>query len=173
MTTQEKRILNFRNEIQVVLWNQELCGQISDGHWENARPNNHWQAPCKAEVSANPENLGRNFHSKKESYNFASKELLEVVSKRMIGYVRLYKLLGDKAKPIYSLVDCDGKISRPEYSDHASSTYWADKRATFDTIDPAHIKAAEEDETIYNHKQLLADLKDMKEIYKMRNGYVY
>ncbi len=81
----------WRNLAQAVLYEQELKGQISDGNWENASPEHHWHRMCDAqsEVSTMEDgsDLGPNF-SPVRRYNFADKELLEVVGDRMLEYVR-------------------------------------------------------------------------------------
>lgn len=82
-------ILRVRNLAQKVLWEEELSGQISDGHWENASPHDHWEAWCRAKVVVDPEHVGRNFYARRESYNFSAKELLDVVGDRMLEAVRV------------------------------------------------------------------------------------
>ena len=39
----------------VALWVNEICGQISDGTWENASPRNHWQFWCRLDVVVGPD----------------------------------------------------------------------------------------------------------------------
>ena len=41
-------VIGFANQAQVILYMCELCGQISDGHWENSKPYDHWKIPCVA-----------------------------------------------------------------------------------------------------------------------------
>lgn len=38
----------------VALWVNEICGQISDGMWENSGPHNHWQFWCRLDVTVGP-----------------------------------------------------------------------------------------------------------------------
>jgi hypothetical protein len=78
--------IGFRNIVQVTLWNKELCGQISDGFWENSRPYGHWQGITGA--TADLGKLGPQGFRPRRSYNFANKELLECVGDRMLEYVR-------------------------------------------------------------------------------------
>jgi hypothetical protein len=79
--------INFRNQAQVILWQEELCGQLSDGMWENSRPHDHYKRPCAAVVTCNPwQPAGRNFYHEKH-YNFASKMLVDCVGERMIQLV--------------------------------------------------------------------------------------
>lgn len=92
-------ILRVRNVAQKVLWEQELSGQISDGHWENSRPNDHWRSWSSAEVVIDPENVGRNFYAQRESYNFTSKDLLDVVGERMVEAVRVLTGNADYSEP--------------------------------------------------------------------------
>lgn len=79
--------INFRNQAQVTLWQEELCGQLSDGVWENSRPREHYKRPCAAMVTCDIfKPLGKNFdHSR--AYNFASKMLVDCVGERMCEHV--------------------------------------------------------------------------------------
>jgi hypothetical protein len=82
--------LNFRNSIQVTLFKVELSGQISDGMWENARPHNHFEVWCNANVSVDAENVGRDLpYVRKSNYDFCSKELLNVIGERMVFAMNL------------------------------------------------------------------------------------
>lgn len=93
----EYGILTVRNEAQKILFDQELSGQISDGMWENARPNDHWQPWCNAEVVVGT-NVGRNFYARKDNYNINSSELLSIVGDRMLESVQ-------KVNPDYTEAD--------------------------------------------------------------------
>lgn len=77
--------ISWRNEMQVVLWNEELIGQLSDGNWENSRPYEHWKRPCRAEVAvASPSTqLGPNFTPARK-YNFKAVYSNETVRARML-----------------------------------------------------------------------------------------
>jgi len=81
------KIINFRNEHQVTLYECELKGQISDGYWENSRPYGHWKIMCNAEARVG-EPLGPNFWPRRR-YNFAAKDLIDVVGHRMLFQVKL------------------------------------------------------------------------------------
>jgi len=82
-----KRVITFRNEAQVALWKKELCGQISDGFWENARPYGHYEEITSADVQAGPLLGVHGFHPKR-AYNLAAKDLYECVGDRMLGFIR-------------------------------------------------------------------------------------
>ncbi len=78
--------ITVANQIQKVLFDCELSGQVSDGHWENSRPLDHWKVVCDAEVVVGTPNL--NFTPLRK-YNFKSKSLLDVVSDRMIVFAKM------------------------------------------------------------------------------------
>lgn len=80
--------LRVRNLAQKILWEEELCGQISDGHWENASPNDHYYPWCSADVVVDPDHPGRDFYANKTAYRFDDPALLEVVGDRMLAYVQ-------------------------------------------------------------------------------------
>jgi hypothetical protein len=80
--------LYVRNLAQKILFDKELCGQISDGFWENASPREHWIPWCNATVVVRPEFLGRNFRAHKDNYRINSAELLDIVGDRMLEEVQ-------------------------------------------------------------------------------------
>lgn len=149
------RIIAFRNKAQLALWKYELLGQLSDGHWENSRPFNHWQDWHQAKALVDPSNVGRNFYPIRERYNFANKDLLEVVDGRMIGYVRLVLQLGEGIIERANLrwaVGCDGKLERSS-------------RDKMGAEDAGIVVRALENE-VYTLKDLKRDLRDMGKIIK-------
>lgn len=90
----EGLVLNLRNQAQVILFNEELAGQISDGVWENARPFNHWKwVPGHDSVGISP---APGFSTLNEAwgfvpprrYNFCNSLLIEVCGERMIEAVK-------------------------------------------------------------------------------------
>jgi hypothetical protein len=93
--------INFANKNQVILYEEELKGQISDGHWENSRPNDHWMPMTNAKAQVGSP-LGPNFFPRRR-YNFASGELVSVVGDRMVFYVKLFNTYPSfhKHKEIY------------------------------------------------------------------------
>jgi hypothetical protein len=110
--------LDLRNRAQVVLFNEELSGQISDGVWENARPFNHWTWVPSAEnvgVSEAPgfyaPSLTYGFRPPRR-YNFCNSLLIEVCGDRMIeaveksvGCVYSLKLLKKDLRDISKIVN--------------------------------------------------------------------
>lgn len=162
--------ITFRTAEQAAIFDLELTGQFSDGHWENLR-GNHWQPWCRAEVKVGPE-VGRTFHADKDNYNVAAKELLEVVGKRMMGYARIAKVLGLEVAQQHgnNLVDWDtGLIKRPTYEGttyDVSRGFWDALAAVPGTIERIN------DVSSYTEKHLRADLREIKRTMKtfLRNA---
>jgi hypothetical protein len=158
--------LTFRNLAQKILWESEIVGQLSDGHWENSRPHDHWKAWSNAKVEIG-EKVGRDFSVKREQYALRSKFLLDIVGKRMLTQVRLgLKYGADKMDLFASAFDIDGNfrgIPGPE----CTGKYWDELRAKMATMDAEleEIKTVAADET-YSRKDMLRDLKDMQAIMR-------
>ena len=151
------KTLAFRNADQLVLWKYELLGQLSDGHWENSVPHTHWERWHDAEAIVDPDNVGRDFWVQRDRYNFANKDLLDVVAKRMIGYVRIAKSLGAEVLERTELrwsVGCDGELT-------------GYKRDKMGNEDAGMVTRALENPS-YTMKDLKRDLKDMGIIIKIR-----
>lgn len=86
--------LYVENIRQAVLFSQEISGQLSDGHWENTRPIDHWEVWCEASRVGNllidSTNPGRTQSwVRKDNYALTNKDLLECVGGRMIAYVKI------------------------------------------------------------------------------------
>ena len=89
-------VVTWENERQLALWRHELVGQISDGHWENAVPRSHWERPCAARSAvSDTRKAGPNWYPWR-GYNFANKELFDVVGDRMVSYVKFALAFGHK-----------------------------------------------------------------------------
>lgn len=112
----KKKILYVSTKIQAVLFELEIKGQLSDGRWENSLPNNHWKAPCEADVIVRPEQVGRNF-SHMRGYNFGEKILMDCVGERMLRYA--------KAVIAFPEVDLEGfKATRHGIDDDYAEWYY-------------------------------------------------
>lgn len=165
-------ILAVRNIAQKVLVEKELQGQLSDGKWENATPHGHWKPWCEAEVVVS-EKVGRNFSVRKDNYQLASKELLDVVGPRMTRYVQAMFAFGtDEAVELVSYLydDLGNGAWRglPAYP----GEYWDKVRARikafvaqFGGLDAVHNRI---EDITYGKKELVADLNDLKTIFKTR-----
>lgn len=79
--------LNVRNKAQVVLFEQELKGQISDGMWENATPSSHWLQICSATAKVG-QPLGPVGFIPKRGYMFSHPQLVDAIGARMIEAVQ-------------------------------------------------------------------------------------
>lgn len=78
-----KDTINFRNNAQQVLYDKEIRGQISDGHWENDDTDTRlWY--CLAKV--NSKNVGSSWKPSPK-LDFADEDLIEFLGDRMIDYV--------------------------------------------------------------------------------------
>jgi hypothetical protein len=156
--------LVFRTMTQKVLFEHEIKGQLSDGHWENSYPQDHWRPWCDAKVEVGP-NVGRDFHARRTSYVLNSKSLLDVVAQRMIAYCRIALRFGEDKVELYEkLLGLDGEFrGPPDYADYGKSTYWTDIRKKLADAPVDEIRAAVEDEKLYTRRQLIVDLKEMRQ----------
>jgi hypothetical protein len=168
--------LVLRNPIQVILWKHEITGQLSDGHWENTRPYDHWREWCNAQVTCDVDKVGRNFWVRKDNYVLNSKALLDVVGQRMLNYVNLYyglarmdytrdwkQLLADCDK-IIPLMGLDGELKEP--GPNLKGEYWDNIRAELEKLDVYGIQKSMEG-SFFTRKNLIWQLKDMRSIMKI------
>jgi hypothetical protein len=160
--------LNVENHAQKVLFEKELKGQLSDGHWENAGPFEHWKDWCVAEVRVDPTNAGIDFHPRRQRYNFANGELLEAVGARMLSCVRLARVVGygNKAYECAQryLLDYEGRFM-PDWHKGLSD---ADFAHVSRTVDVSMVEHGVGDESLYDVTQLRKDLRRLGQIIKMR-----
>lgn len=76
-------IFALKDETQVALF-RVMQGQISDGYWENASPQNHWKPWIAAEVIVDPANIGRDFSVQKDNYALNTKPLVDLIEDQLI-----------------------------------------------------------------------------------------
>lgn len=159
------RVLTFRTQDQIILWQEEIMGQISDGQWENARPWEHWKDWSEAEVRVGP-NVGRNFHTRKDNYNLTSSDLLQVVGKRMMTAVKIGRAFGpEHVRTLsYCFEDLNFK-GLPKYA----GKYWDDIRQNISRFNLATVEA-QVAAVPYEIKHLRADLREMKAAMRHFNG---
>jgi hypothetical protein len=97
-------ILRLDNPAQVILFNEELAGQISDGYWENSNPWEHYKwVPMRelVTVAAPGERTGLFYtytdyegkstpvrYTAPRKYNFANKNLVEWQGDEMLKHVK-------------------------------------------------------------------------------------
>jgi hypothetical protein len=84
----------FPNAELKAIWDHELCGQISDGAWENSTPYNHYKFWCDLETKVSPEGKwafeAKEYKrpAKRSGYNFVKALVTEYdLSARMRAYV--------------------------------------------------------------------------------------
>lgn len=165
MARETKGTLRFRTLEQATLFEMEISGQLSDGHWENHDPMEHWKPWCDAKVEVGP-NVGRDFrvYEDGDDYDLADPDLLSVVGYRMRVFVRFARRFGlEKAKILEGALDLDGKFrGLPNEEQRSQKTnYWRDLYDRLLPFDMDEVRALEESEE-YTHEELLADLREMR-----------
>lgn len=154
--------LTFRTQDQLVLWKEELLGQISDGHWENSRPHEHWKDWHQSIELTVGEDVGRNFSVRKDNYNLASSDLLSVVAGRMLVAVRLSRVFGpEHVNTLSYCFDMEKFKGPPGYS----GAYWDAIRQRISRFNLATVEEAGRDRS-YDLARLRKDLRDMKKIIR-------
>ena len=157
-----KSTIRVHNLAQQTLLVCELQGQMSDGFWENSSPHDHWEKPACADVVVDPENVGMDFYPRR-SYNFANKDLLDVVGDRMIGFV--------KAKIAFPHLDMenhwDWELSDFDPKQTAFNEYWTKKNARqVELFGMPLVDAIEKINAVeYTRTQLIKDLKALGKIF--------
>ncbi len=161
--------ITFRTVSQAILFESELKGQISDGHWENS--GHDFRPWCDAEICVG-EQVGRDFDVKYDRYNFLNRSLLEVVAVRMIAYVRLGLAYGrENVHILEHLLDPDGNFQGlPMGEDDYTKQVFRDIVTLLvkQNASLGDVKRAVECGETYRLPQLLADLREMKNTIKVR-----
>ena len=79
----------------LMIWKNEVIGQISDGEWENSRPSDHWKFWCNAEAKLGEQVGYRKNESEnvclKSNYNVRALASNKVLLDRMLHLVRFSK----------------------------------------------------------------------------------
>lgn len=148
----------FRTVEQAILWENEICGQLSDGKWENTRPYNHWKPWCNAKVEISVR-AGRDFWAQKTSYRLDDPLLLEIVGERMKAYVKLGRAFGrENVKDTHYFVDLDGKFrGLPDFK----GEHYDKIRERLSALDLEKVKAVLDADS-YTDRDLRDDLHEMK-----------
>lgn len=87
----------FRNFTQKMLWDIEISGQISDGHWENSSGESwvFWTSLKTAVDSSNPR-VEANIQPSRINFNLSDKNLLDIVGDRMLAIGKMSKITKDE-----------------------------------------------------------------------------
>jgi len=170
--------INFSNNVQKTLWDNELTGQISDGMWENTRPYDHYRFWCRIESFVNPDNIGvAGAFYEKRNYNFVNKSLIEIIGERMCYMARLSQILGIPLNSFESyaseiIVDCSDKKQLIDWYNNGLPEKYYDK-----CIKTVPWEAAEQLWEEFNGpdkktnfsktmKMMMAELREIKKIIK-------
>lgn len=173
----------FRNRNQVILYECELKGQISDGNWENSQPFHHWEKPCNAEalVAKNEKELGLNFYPSL-NYGFSSPRLFDVVKYRMLFYVKIYNTFPNLSLDNHHTYDllCDygnEEITWKNIIDSINSgnkyykekSDWLEEKLDAKTDEKKEKVCKKIKEYNYDLITLKRDLRDMSKIWKLQH----
>lgn len=169
------RTMTFRTAAQAAIFEHEIKGQISDGHWEND-PRSNWQTWCSAKVEVGPV-VGRDFYVNRSSFNLLNKQLLEVVGDRMRAYAVLARA-GYSQEDIglidYVLLSMAGTVYEqiPSYLNEADVARLRRRLAEIhpgvDNVFELVSRQLAYGLEVYGLKELRKDLKEMKEAMKTR-----
>lgn len=165
------------NMAQKILFLCEMKGQISDGQWENA-PGDHWKvwSGLKWSDVGIGSNIGRKFAATRDGYNFANKELVDIVGERMLFYVNIYKNFPEKTEKLLevysglpdSYEQVENIFNLKYAKDKNDPNDWYVKELKFYTdagFTLADFKTVEENK-LYTEKEMLADLSCLKKSFK-------
>lgn len=171
-----QKILVFRTNVQAILWQKEIEGQLSDGQWENTKPNDHWEYWTWVRVLSleksvtHHKHIGRSFHVRKDDYALGSKDLLDCIGGRMVAYARL-ALAGYDLGAIETLDVLFGDDGTWGGIPAQDGEYWNKVRYDLDRYNLTRVKRAVSGLEVggaYNLTALKADLKEMKKAIKIR-----
>jgi len=167
----DPKILKVRNVAQQVMFEQEFSGQISDGWWENSRPNDHWRVWSQAVVMVDPNEQGRNFFPMKDNYSLSSKAVLDIIGDRMLTFVNMALLcpgLNDSG-----LSHWPETLSEWQRMQNSNDNYYVQKvRALVDAglTDEIMEKAVRHE--VYTQKEMKKDIADLKVAMKTYNPFL-
>lgn len=170
-TTELAKNIVFANHNQVILYECELSGQISDGHWENASPRDHWKNMTSAQISFSSDPMKQGvfgFHTKRK-YHFAAPLLLDAVGDRMLFYVKFYNTYKDVSLDLHDTIDLLSKDYITSLTSSSDSYYEKKVREIMNIL---HLRSKEELNTVaakvenfkYSMQDLKKDLKQMSTI---------
>lgn len=154
--------ITFRNLVQKNLFDIELSGQISDGHWENARPMDHWKDWCNTNTEVG-EKVGRDFYTQKDNYNLSDKFLLDCVGDRMLNICKM-TLAGFTKEEINLCYD--NSLEDLEKYSKDGNQYWIDKLESYKKVGLDRLLKAKDIK--FEMKDMRKELKDMKLIMKIK-----
>jgi len=164
--SENKGTIYFRNFTQKCLWDNELSGQVSDGHWENSR-NSNWEFWCSLNTAvdeANPRVEART--SGKVEFGLANSMLLDIVGDRMLAMAKMSKVTTDE-NVVKAAEYLEGINSEEELENalKTASPYYQEKYKLIPDSDFKKMLTVP-----YTKANMISDLKDMSAIMKTANG---
>ena len=135
--------IRFSSRNQVVLYECEIKGQLSDGFWENTEPLDHWENMCEATVreATAKENLGCVGFRPKIEYDFSDSDLIDSVGDRMIKWVKIVSCFPEYYKrmdPHWSWKLSDIEKAQVDKIDYTEDDLVNDLREMNDAINGNH-----------------------------------
>jgi hypothetical protein len=91
-TSYYKGVIFLSTFSAIALWDWEITGQLSDGAWENSKPDDHYKFWCELESRIGQPEVQSSGWPKKLGYNLAG--LIEYVGDRMVKYGRFGRAVG-------------------------------------------------------------------------------
>jgi len=143
--------ITFRTRVQKALWDYEITGQLSDGHWENAGPQNHWEfwGSLESKVGSDVGVVRGDKPCLRYAYDLANENLFDVVGDRMLMIAKAAKLGWPEEK-----------IKDAEYYEND----------TVETAKPKKSLSAEDVKELfacdYTKEAVKRDLKEMSDVMK-------
>ena len=196
--TNEKTLFYVGSEVQKGLFLHEIQGQISDGQWENSRPNDHWQFWCSFDASSiivDEKKLGRSYDAiinnykrkyasdycrcLKDKYNLLDKELLECIGDRMLFMAKLLTVAPAECAKLSHIPDSAGDYKN--YQRYAievknsgrpdEENYYKNQVEVWNNagFTYEYLESVEKDETIFTMKQLKKELSGLKKALASRD----
>jgi len=157
--------VRFATAEEAFLWEDEILGQLSDGAWENATPNDHWMAWGRADIKVGSPAGYYGFRPKRTSYGLTS--LIKDIGERMqthLGLMRMLKAKGvDPEEFVHDQLpdDVESLRNAPKYAkQEGKAGYWSNIIQKWQAwgIDEAMIQKALKDTSEADVKNVLRDI---------------
>lgn len=141
--TESTGTIYFSNIRQAALFENEIKGQISDGAWENTKPDNHWVFWCNIQTLIDEKNprtvkgeIDYRSRCRKNGYQLTS--LLEDVGDRMMSISVLSEILGT------TVPDCLESLFEDCF-DYNNGKMWRNNKDPFSVVKNVINKWSNED----------------------------
>jgi len=196
--TKETTLFYVGSEVQKGLFLHEIQGQISDGHWGNRRPNDHWEFWCsfdKNTIIVDEKKRGRTdntiinkyrskyssdySHCEKDKYNLLNKDLLDCVSDRMLFMAKLLTVAPEQCAKLNNIPNYASTYK--DYEKYArkcknecradEDNYYKKQIKSWDDagFNYEYLESIEKDDTILTMKQLRKELASLRNAMALRD----